>query len=385
MNTTPVWRIIAEREIRAQVLKKSFLITTALTVVLVVAGVVAMSVLSGRAPSYDIGVTSEQGATIAEASKAGLGEDAEIDTTTYDDEAAGEKAVEDGEVDVLLVESGDGWEVVGDEEVPVSLSAALASAVRATAITTNAAEQDVDLEALNEGTQLEERLLTGDAEDRDALNGFGFGMGILYYAMALVFGIQIAQSVVQERESRVVEILAAAVPTRALLWGKVAANTLLAVGQATLVVVAALISMQVTGMTDLLGGVGPALGWYLAYFLIGFIALTALWSAAGTLAGRTADVNSTTLPMQVVLFGGYFLGAFVSGRTQEIASLVPVISPMIMPYRIALGEAPLWQILLGLALNVVAAYLLIRLGSRIYDRHLLQTGRKVGFMEALRG
>lgn len=382
---TGLWRVVAEREIRAQVLKKAFLLTTALSVAFVIAGVVAISVLSGRAPSYDIGVVDDQGEAIARASEAGLGEGAEISTTTYDDPAAGEEALAEGAVDVLLVEAADGWEVVADEDVPADLSVALASTVRSTAIAANAAERGVDLEALNRGTQVEERLLKGDVENRDALDGFGFAMGLLYYLMALIFGIQIAQSVVQERESRVVEILAAAVPTRTLLWGKVAANTLLAVGQAALLVVAAVITMQATGMTELLGGVGPALAWYLAYFLIGFVALTALWSAAGTLAGRTADVNATSMPMQIVLFAGYAAGAFTSGRVQEIASLIPVISPMVMPYRIALGEAPLWQIVLGLALNVVAAFLLIRFGARIYDRHLLQTGGKVGFREALRG
>ncbi|RYE76294.1 MAG: ABC transporter permease, partial [Myxococcales bacterium] len=272
-----------------------------------------------------------------------------------------------------------------DEKVPADLSVALGSSVRSTVMTANATDQKVDLEALGQGTQVEERLLTSNSEDRGSLDGIGMAMGLLYYLMALIFGIQIAQSVVQERESRVVEILAAAVPSRTLLWGKVAANTLLAVGQAALLVTAALITMKATGMNTVLSGAGPALAWYLAYFLIGFVALTALWSAAGTLAGRTADVNSTTMPMQIILVAGYFAGAFTSGTSQVVASLIPVISPMVMPYRIALGEAPLWQVLLGLALNVVAAFVLIRLGARIYDRHLLQTGRKIGFAEALRG
>ena len=381
--STPTWRIVAEREVRAQVTNKAFVIGVAATLVLAVAGVVVMAVFGNKAPSYDVGVLSAEGKTLAQSSKQFLESDAKVKVTTYDDLKAGEKALKDGDVEVLVAGDSTGWELVGDEEVSTRLGASIATAARGAAVAKNATEQNVDLAALEKGAAVKERTLVKHSEDRGAMHGLGFGMGLLYYVIALIFGIQIAQSVVQEKESRVVEILAAAVPTRALLWGKVVANTVLAIGQATVLVVVVLITMALTGQETLVSSVGPAMLWFLAYFLIGFVALASLWSAAGSLAGRTQDVNSTTMPMQTLLIAGYFTGAFATGKMLEIASMIPVISPMIMPGRIALGEAPMWQVLLGLGLNIVAAVVLIRLGSRIYDRHLLQTGRKIGFKEAL--
>lgn len=381
--STPSWRIVAEREIGAQVRSKMFKISTLITCLAVLAGVVALGVLRDRTPSYDIGVAGGDASAVIEAGRSMLDKGAEIELTAFADLAAGEQAVRDGKVEVLLAKSARGWELIGDEEIPATLGGALSAGVQRATLQANAAEQQVDLARLSEGTELHERLLAGDQGERDTMHGFGFVMGLLFYVFALIFGMQIAYSVVQEKESRVVEILAAAIQTRSLMWGKVVANTALAVGQVVLLAVITVVGLRATGSRDLLSDVGPALGWFVAFFVIGFIALAALWSAAAALASRVADINATTMPMQVLLFTGYALGSFGSGRVTETASMVPVISSMVMPGRIALGEVPLWQIVLALAINVLAAALFVRLGSRIYDQNLLQTSRKVGFREAL--
>ncbi len=380
--STASWQIVAEREVAAQVRSKMFRISTVITCLAVLGGVIALGMLRDRAPSYDIGVTGGDASAVIQASRQLLDEDAKIDVTTFADQQSGEEAVRDGKVDVLLNKFADSWELVGDEDIPATLGGALSAGVQAATLQANAASQDVDLEKLSKGAVVSERVLAGDVGERTTLRGFGFVMGLLFYVFALIFGMQIAYSVVQEKESRVVEILAAAVETRSLMWGKVIANTVLAVGQVVLLALITVVGLLATGSRDLLAGVGPALGWFIAFFVIGFIALAALWSAAAALASRVADINSTTMPMQVLLFTGYALGSFGSGRVTDMASMVPVISSMVMPGRIALGGAPVWQIVLALALNAVAAVLFVRLGARIYDQNLLQTSRKVGFREA---
>ena len=132
--------------------------------------------------------------------------------------------------------------------------------------------------------------------------------------VALLFGMQIAQSVVAEKESRVVEILAAAIPTRALLWGKIAGNTLLALGQVVILVGRRTGDLRGARQQTLLAGVGPAMVWFVAFFALGFIALAALWSAAGALSSRVQDIASTTMPLQMVLLAGYLVGAFADGH-----------------------------------------------------------------------
>ena len=90
------------------------------------------------------------------------------------------------------------------------------------------------------------------------------------------------------------------------------------------------------------------------------------------------------MPLQVVLLGGYMISALAEGTVLEVASQVPVISAIVMPGRLAYDDVALWEILLSLGLNVVAAVLLVRLGARIYDHNLMQTSRRIGFGEALR-
>ncbi|CAA9373682.1 MAG: hypothetical protein AVDCRST_MAG60-303 [uncultured Nocardioides sp.] len=275
---------------------------------------------------------------------------------------------------------------MADSAADGPLESAIRSTVADAAIARNAAAQEVDLEALNAGAEVQVDLLNpaADSEETGQRKLVAFGLSLVFYLVSMIFGMQIAQSVVTEKESRVVEILAAAIPTRALLWGKIAGNTLLALGQVVILVGGGLAIFALLGNDTLLAGVGPAMAWFVAFFALGFIALAALWSAAGALASRVQDVASTTMPLQMVLLVGYMLGAFTDGLALDIASQVPVFSAMVMPGRLAYDDVALWEILLSLALNAVAAVLLVRLGARIYDANLMQTSRKIGFGEALR-
>ncbi len=122
----------------------------------------------------------------------------------------------------------------------------------------NAAAQDIDLEALYAGADVTVDLLDPDSEDVGQRKLVAFGLSLIFYLVAMLFGMQIAQSVVAEKESRVVEILAAAIPTRTLLWGKIVGNTLLALGQVVILVGGGLAIFALLGNDDsaLGGGAG---------------------------------------------------------------------------------------------------------------------------------
>jgi ABC-2 type transport system permease protein len=376
------WRIVAEREVRAKFAENSFLLGFLAMVVVSWGGLVALDYFGDRDTTYQVGVVGDAGA-VAGSVEGSLGEGYVVEAEEYDDRAAAESAVAEGELDAALVDDAGTWTLVGDSSVDAPLETAVRSTVAADAVTRNAAAQDVDLAALNAGAEVRVDLLDPEAEDVDQRKAVAFGLSLLFYFVAMLFGMQIAQSVVAEKESRVVEILAAAISTRALLWGKIAGNTLLALGQVVVLVGGGLAIFAVLGNDTLLSGVGPAMVWFVAFFALGFIALAALWSAAGAMASRVQDIASTTMPLQVVLLAGYMVGAFADGPVLDVVSQVPVVSAIVMPGRLAYDDVALWEILLSLSLNVVAAVLLVRLGSRIYDRNLMQTGRKVGFGEAL--
>lgn len=385
---TPVWRIVAEREMSTRIRDKAFLGATAFTLVLVVGFFVFAAIMDAGSDEYDVAVASPADRAVAGAAEESLRQlgasDPEITVQVVEDQAAAEELVRDSEVDAALLSGDDGYQLVGDDEVDTRLAAALSSTVARLAVQENAAEQGVDLAALNAGSQVEQRLLAPNAAESDARSGIAFGFAIVFLMTALGFGMTIAASVAQEKESRVVELLAAAVPIRALLWGKILGNTALALGQVVLIVVVGLVGLTVTGRTELLAGVGPAVLWYVAFFVLGFVTLAALWSVAGSLVSRQEDLQASTLPGQLLVFVPYFISVVGSDRVQTVASMFPIASTMVMPGRMAQESVPWWQVGVGIGLTVLAAVVFVRVGSRIYERALLRTGSRISYREAMK-
>lgn len=384
------WRVVAEREISTQLRSKAFQVSAALLIVGIVAMIVITSLLAGRPQTREVAVVDatgtgavEQAAPIA----ASVDDTLTLQATSFDDRAAAEKAVRDGDVDAALlpaVGSAGGYELLGDEAVDPTIAAALTSAVSTLVTTRNAADADVDLEALAAGAQVQQRLLDPDADDNGLRQVASFIFVILFYLTALTFGMSIAASVTQEKESRVVEILAAAVPIRALLWGKVIGTSVLAIGQTVVLALLGVIALVAVGNAEALTVVGPAIAWYIAFFVLGFVALASVWSVAGSLAGRQQDLQSTTAPLQLILFAPYIIAVTAGEGVKTVVSMLPIVSTMLMPSRLAEGHVPLWQLVVAIVVTVVAAVLLVRVSARIYEQTLLRTGNKIGFRDALR-
>ena len=381
------WRLVAEREITTRVREKSFIIGVLVTVVLVGGAVVVASLLSGRASTTDIAVVGPEAAAIVQTADGGSiakSDNTSFETKEYNTADEAEAAVRDEKVDAALVPSDDGgFRIVGLTEVDSTTEQALTVAVSETVLQANAAQLDVDLSELSAGTTATTSVLEPAPKDDGGRYAVATVMVILFLLTVMIFGLQIAQSVTQEKESRVVEILAAAVPIRALLWGKIAGNTVLALGQVLLVVAAGVGAGIAMGETAFLGDVGWSLVWFLVLFLLGFIAMATLWAVAGSLAARVQDINSTTLPIQGMLFVPY-LAVFMGNDTMtEVFSMIPISATMVMPMRLATETVPVWQLGVAIGGTVLAAALLVKLGVRIYERSLLRTGNKLGYREAL--
>jgi ABC-2 type transport system permease protein len=387
MNRTPIWRLVAEREISTRLRDKAFLGATAFSLAVVVIAIVVTSILAGRPASYDVAVVGAPAQSVAAAAQTALratgNHEDVVRPRVVADTAAAERLVRSGDAVAAVLASGQGFELVGRSEVDAGLQTALRAAVAQQVLTANAARQQVDLTALDRGTSASVRLLDAGPADAGARQGVALAFAILFFVTALGFGMQIAQSVVQEKESRVVEILAAAIPIRALLWGKIAGNTVLAIGQMVLTVGVGVVGLAVTGRGHLLAGIGPAVGWYLALFVLGFVSLASLWSVAGSMAARQQDLQATTLPGQLLLMVPYFVSVLGGDQLKTVFSMLPIVSTMTMPGRIAQGSVPLWQIGVAILSTVLAAVVFVRVGERVYERTLLHTGSRVGYREAL--
>ena len=151
----------------------------------------------------------------------------------------------------------------------------------------------------------------------------------------------IAQSVVEEKQTRVVEILMSAIPVRALLAGKVVGNSIMALGQIVAIALLVGIGMAVTGQRVLLADLGPAIGWFAVFFAFGFVLLASLFAATGAMVSRQEDIGATTTPLTILVTLPYFLVIFFNNNELVLAimSYVPFSAPIAMPLRLFLETA----------------------------------------------
>jgi ABC-2 type transport system permease protein len=85
----------------------------------------------------------------------------------------------------------------------------------------------------------------------------------------------------------------------------------------------------------------------------------------------------------MILMIPFFFSVFAGSSAKTVASFVPIASSMSMPGRMLTEDVPLWQPLVAIALLLATTVLIVRMGARLYERTLLQTGRRLGYREAL--
>ncbi|GAA3921928.1 ABC transporter permease [Microbacterium invictum] len=351
-----VW-LVTEREVASKLRSKAFLISTAITFAIFLVGIVWAGFAAQSPERTPVAVTSQTVSAVA-----GLDDLVEVTEVASADEAR--DLVADGEVDAALVPGGAepfGFTLIGDDSVPSSLVSALSVSP--------------EVELLNPG-----------ATDDFLRYIVSFGFGIIFFMAALSFGATIAQSVVEEKQTRVVELLISAIPVRALLAGKVIGNTILAMGQVVGIGVIAIVGLTVTGQGELLTGLGAPLVWFAIFFLFGFILLASLFAAAAAMVSRQEDIGSTTTPLMFLVMAPYFLVIFFNDNplVLTIMSYVPFSAPVGMPVRVFLGEAQWWEPILSLLILLATCVVAILVGAKIYQNSLLRMGARVKLSEALK-
>jgi ABC-2 type transport system permease protein len=299
------------------------------------------------------------------------------------DAAAVESAVRDGSADLGLVRGADGWLLVGKTEVTPTMTAYVTEVVGDRTLAANAEAAGTTVAVLTAGGTVTRQLLQPDANEGFKL-AVGFIFSFLFYFASIMFGMSIATSVIEEKQSRVVEILASAVPLRQLLAGKVLGNVVLALGQMVLFVGVGIIGLAFTSYAAQIGLVAASAGWFLVFFLAGFATLACLWVVAGSLATRSDDLQSTTPVLTTVLMVAMFIGIFGDGVVRVVGSYVPVVSAISMPQRLLAGEAAWWEPFVSLLVTVAFAAWTMVVGERLYRRSIMHTGRRLGVREALK-
>ncbi|MBM7514437.1 ABC-2 type transport system permease protein [Nocardioides cavernae] len=380
----PAWLLVTRREVVSRITDKSFLLGTAFMVVLI-AGFIGFSAWQEeRTDTVTLAATPDAAAmatAVADAAP-GVDENVEVTVVEVDDRAAAESALREDEVDAWLHPTDDGWQLTSESSEQGSLTNVVEVVVQQQVLADNAAEVGTTVESLQAGSTVTTAFLRGDAEKAGVAEAVGFVFVFLFYFAALVFGMQLASSVIEEKQSRIVEIIAAAIPVRHLLAGKVLGNTALAVIQLMVYLVVGLVGLSFTSYKSYVPALSGPTAWFIGFFLAGFIALACLWAVAGSLASRTEDLQATSTPLTMLMLVMFFGGLSLDGRGQVIASFVPPVSAVVMPKRILAGGVEWWEPLLALGLLAAFAAVTVWVGERLYRRALLQTGGRVSLRQA---
>jgi ABC-2 type transport system permease protein len=380
---TPAWLLVTRREVLAKLTDRTFLIGTVVTVLLIAGFMGFQAWQSAKTSSFTVVATPDDVA-MAHAVADGapdVDEDVEVTVEEVADEDAARAAVR-ADADAWLHPGEDGWIVTSESSEDGDLTAVVEAVVRQQVLGAKAQEAGTSLEALQEGTSVTTAFLRGDAERAAVADAVGFAFVFLFYLAALLFGMQLASSVIEEKQSRIVEIIAAAIPLRHLLAGKVLGNTVLALLQVLVYVGVGLAGMAFTPYKEFVPAISGPVAWFVGFFVAGFVALSCLWAIAGALASRSEDLQATSTPLTMVIMVVFFAGIFLDGRAQVIGSFVPPLSAVVMPKRILAGGVEWWEPLLALALLAVFAAVTVAIGERLYRRALLQTGGRVSLRQA---
>lgn len=371
MNTTKDWqqpsfaggvRLVATREVQMRVRSKAFLWSTGILMLAILASIVIGSLVSQNASPPSVAVVGQAStSTIV----TGAADAAAFEIEPASDRAAAEQLLRDGSVDAIIAPDTDdplGLVVIGLDSAPTDVAMSLA------------VYPTVDVL---------------EPDDTDPLLAYlvSFGFGIVFFMSAITFGSTISQSVIEEKQTRIVEILLSTISARALLAGKVLGNSVLALAQIVAIAMLAWLGLTLTGQQVAFAGLGPAIGWFVVFFAIGFVMLAALFAATSALVSRPEDAGSVTTPVTMLVMLPYFLVIFFNNNplVLGIMSYVPFSAPVGMPVRVFLGEAAWWEPLVSLVLLAATTVAAVLVGERIYRGSLLKTGPRVKVSEALRG
>jgi ABC-2 type transport system permease protein len=233
------------------------------------------------------------------------------------------------------------------------------------------------------------RIIAPPADDHTAAVILATAGIILMFIGIFTYGQWVLTGVVEEKQSRVVEVLLSTIRPRDLLVGKVLGIAALAMGQLAALVVVGLGVSQLFGQVALppttLGGVIQLVLW----FVLGFFFYATAMGALGSLASRPDEANNAAMPVTMSATLCY-VGTLVfviqdpSGGLAQVMTFIPFSAPMVVPIRVALAAAQPWEVVGAIAVMVVAIALLFEAGGRVYSGAVLSSGGRMKLRDAWR-
>jgi ABC-2 type transport system permease protein len=255
-----------------------------------------------------------------------------------------------------------------------------------------------EIQALLRDVDLKTRQVkNGTAVAADASKGFwgAYIMAFMLYFAVVFYGVNVAQSVVAEKTSRVFEVMLSSAKPESLMLGKLLGVGAVGLTQMAIWIVFILVlSASSLWMTLGLGGLGAygvtplQLIFFVLYFILGFFFYSALSAGLGATVSQESEVQQFSMVIVLPQVIGLALIVYILSNPGAwpvvLLSLFPPCTPIVMCLRMAAMAVPAWQLALSLVLMVVSIYGMVWVATRIYRVGILMYGKRPTLPEMLR-
>ncbi len=382
------------REIRTRGRSRGYRAATVLLLLLAIAAPVVLAVIPSPADDLrDVTIGVAAGAPAGFEEQLEVLAERVVDVTVFELDDASPAEIEDqlndGRIDVALRPPRT---LIWDETEDSTVANLIGAALQRAQAMERADDLGLDLGDLAQvfaPVGLEQEFVNGSTNTEGVRTGVAmFGL-LLAFLLPQVFGQFTMMSVVEEKSTRVVEVLLSQIRPGTLLAGKILGLSALAVVQLTLIVIGLVGSLLTTNVVDVPASVWQFVPLMTISILGGLAIYTTLFALLGSLISRQEDQAQVMLPVFAPLMIGYFVGqGAVFGNAESLVARVltwfPLTTPMLLPVRVARGAIGPIETAISLGVLAISAYLLFKLAARVYEFTLLRTGSRVGWGELIR-
>jgi ABC-2 type transport system permease protein len=222
-----------------------------------------------------------------------------------------------------------------------------------------------------------------------------YGFFFLMYMVIMLYGMNTARSIIEEKTSRVFEVLLATIKPDELLAGKIIGVGAVGVTQVAVWMIAAVV-LASSGMVAHLAGTnsvhglisGAQIGFFVLYFIFGFLMYSSIAAALGAMTNSEQELQQLNLflvlPLAFCMVMLFPTVRAPDSTMAQVISLIPFCSPLLMNFRTALTSVPAWQIILSVVLMSLTIGVIIWISSRIYRVGILMYGKRPNLPEIIR-
>jgi ABC-2 type transport system permease protein len=275
-----------------------------------------------------------------------------------------------------------------------NLREALNEAVRSVRLA-GANISEAQLKDLSRNVDFDAKILDekGDEKDSDGVFIASFIIGLMIYITLAIYGQMILAAVVEEKETRIAEILFSSAKPFELMMGKLTGVGLAGLTQLGIWIISALVlagfglaQMSAAGMDISIPNISPLMVLlFFIYFLLGFFIYASIFALIGSMVTTMQEGGQFSFPpIMLLLVGFYFSFAVIRDPNSSLSfwvSIAPFFAPITMPVRILAETPPYWQIALSIFINAATIAGLVWLASRVYRIGMLMYGKRATIPE----